>query len=69
MLYRLLCDDGSVECEGEAQDDDHALVVLGGKIEKRLAFDSPSPHTYQLQCVEKQVRWRSREGRAVYIID
>ncbi len=70
MLYRLLRDDGGTECEGDARDDDHALAVLGGLLTKTLAFDGPTGPTYLLQRVEtNQVSWRSREGRAVYVID
>ena len=70
MLYRLLRDDGGIECDGDARDDDHALTVLGGRLKKTLAFDGPVGPTYILQSVEaKQVQWHSREGRGVYVID
>ena len=70
MLYRLLRDDGEIECEADARDDDHALEELGRKLEKTLTFDGSAGRTYLLQCVEtNQVHWGSREGKAVYEID
>jgi len=69
MLYRLLRDDGKIECEADARDDDHALVELGRKLAKTLAFDGLARSTYLLQCVERnQVQWAPREGKAVYEI-
>ena len=70
MLYRLLRDDGEIECEADARDDDHALAELGRKLAKTLAFDGPGRSMYLLQCVEtNQVHWGPREGKAVYEID
>lgn len=68
-LYRLLNDDGSIVCEGDAMNDDHALKVIGVKIGKTLAFDSPDPHAYTLQRVDtNQTNWNSGEGLAVHVI-
>jgi hypothetical protein len=70
MLYVLLRDDGSIECEGDARDDDHALKVLGSKLNKTLGFDGPVGPAYILQVAKtNEVQWRSREGRGVYVID
>ena len=71
MLYRLLRDDGRIECEGDARNEDDALAVLGRLLAKTLTFDGPTTgSTYLLQGVEaNQVGCRSREGRAVYVID
>jgi hypothetical protein len=70
MLYRLLRGDGSIECDGDARDDDHALVVLGGLLKKTLAFDGPAVPDYLLQSIEaNKAQWRPHEGRAVYVID
>ncbi len=69
-LYRLRDDNGDIACEGDAQDDDHALAVLGAKIGKTLAFDAPSPHAYMMQRVEtNQVGWDAGKGVAVHVID
>ena len=73
MLYRLLRDDGEIECEADARDDHHALRELGRKLEKTLSFIGPAGPTYttyMLQCVEtNQVHWRPHFSKAVYEID
>ncbi len=70
MHYRLLRDDGEIECEADARDDHHALRELGRKLEKTLSFNGPAGPTYRLQCVEtNQVHWRPHFSKAVYEID
>lgn len=67
-LYRLMNDDGTEACDGDARDDVHALIVLGGKLGKVLTFDGVGGPPYLMQRVEtNQVQGRSREGRAVYV--
>ena len=66
-IYRLVRDDGETECEVDAQNDDHALATLTGRLKKKLTFDGPAGPQYILQRIDaKEATWRRLEGRAVY---
>lgn len=69
-LYRLVRDDGEAECGVDARGDDHALALLGEKLGKPLSFEGPAAPDFLLQVIDtSKTHWRSREGRAVFLVD